>query len=76
MLSEAELDRRFSFHAPATDARRDAHTDIRRGCRSVADFMNNVVPDGREKSIMYTKLEEVMFWANAALARQHDEDDD
>lgn len=74
MLSEAELDRRFNFHAPPTGARRDAHTNVRRGCRHLADFLNEAVPDGREKSIMYTKLEEAMFWANAALARQNEDD--
>jgi len=31
---------------------------------------NDVVPDGREMSLAITNLEQVMFWANAALARQ------
>lgn len=72
VLSEYELDRRFNFHAATTEEKRDAHTSVRQGCRSLADFLNEKLPDGREKSIVFTKLEEVMFWGNAALARNND----
>lgn len=75
MLSEAELDRRFNFHAAPDAEKRDAHTSVRRHCRNLADALNVGLPDGREKSIVMTKIEEVMFWGNAALARQHDKDD-
>ncbi len=36
--------------------------------------VNEVVPDGREKYLAFTKLEEVMFWANAGLARDDNDD--
>jgi hypothetical protein len=55
-----------------TDARRDEHTDIRRSCYQLAIVVNEAVPDGREKSTAITKIEEAMFWANAALARSED----
>lgn len=70
VLSEQDMDRRFSFHAPPNDEKRDAHTSVRRGCRDLADFLNHKLPDGREKSLAITHLEEVMFWGNAALARE------
>lgn len=73
MISEAELDRRFNFHAAPDEEKRDAHTSVRRGCRDLADFLNEKLPDGREKSLAITHLEEVMFWGNAALARQDDD---
>jgi hypothetical protein len=41
-------------------------------CLSLARFIDDTLPPGREKSLAITKLEEVMFWANAGLARQQD----
>lgn len=73
MLSEAELDRRFNFHAATTEEKADAHTSVRRNCRGLADFLNRKLPDGREKQLAFTHLEEVMLWGNAALARHDDE---
>lgn len=70
MIDTADIENRFAFHAATTDEKRDAHTSIRQHCRRLADFINESVPDGREKATAITKLEEVMFWANGALARQ------
>lgn len=65
-----DIANRFAFHAATTEEKRDAHTSIRQECRQLADDLNERLPEGREKSTAITKLEEVMFWANAALARQ------
>lgn len=73
MLPE-EIARRFAFHAPATQEKRDEHTSVRQACRRLADELNERLPEGREKSVAVTKLEEVMFWANAAIARAGAED--
>jgi hypothetical protein len=37
--------------------------------RKLAYLINEDCPDGREKSIAITKLEESVMWANAAIAR-------
>lgn len=71
-MDKKDLDHRFAFHAAATQEKRDEHTSVRQMCRALADVMNEKLPDGREKSIVVTKLEEVMFWANAAIARNTD----
>ena len=65
-----ELHNRFRYHPPLTDERRNTHQNVRDACTEMVDFLNEVLPDGREKSLAVTKLEEVMFWANAAIARQ------
>lgn len=72
MIDPKDIEHRFAFHAATTDEKRDAHTSIRQACRRLADHINENVPDGREKSLAITHLEEVMFWGNAALARQND----
>lgn len=71
MLTD-DIDNRFRFHAATTEEKRDAHTSVRQACRRLADYLNDRLPEGREKALSVTKLEEAMFWANAALARQKD----
>lgn len=68
-MTPEDIENRFAFHAATTEEKRDAHTSVRQNCRALADFINEKCPDGREKSLAVTGLEEVMFWANAALAR-------
>lgn len=67
-----DLDNRFEYHPPLTEDRRLAHETVRHMCRELAHHVDEVVPDGREKALAVTKIEEVMFWANAGLARQLD----
>lgn len=58
------------YHPANTQERRDAHESVRDLCTQLALNLNDIVPEGREKSLVMTTLEEVMFWANAAIARQ------
>lgn len=69
-MSPEDIAHRFAFHAASTQEKRDEHTSIRQRCRQLADFINETCLDGREKATAITKLEEVMFWANGAIARQ------
>jgi len=68
-VNQQDIENRFAFHAATNEEKRDAHTSVRQNCRSLADFLNDKLPEGREKSLAITHLEEVMFWGNAALAR-------
>jgi hypothetical protein len=61
---------RFAFHPANTPERAKQHDDVRETCRGLASVLDHMLPPGREKSLAITKLEEVMFWANAAVARQ------
>jgi hypothetical protein len=58
----------FTYHAPKED-QPDRYQKIRDKCKELAYLINNVVPESREKSIAFTKLEEVGFWSNAGIAR-------
>lgn len=68
-MTKEDLDNRFGSHAANTDEKRAAHEDVRAKCRELADFIDEVLVDGREKATAITKLEEVMFWTNAGVAR-------
>jgi hypothetical protein len=69
-LSPDDIANRFDFHAATTEEKRNEHTSIRQSCRRLADYLNERLPEGREKSLAITHLEEAMFWSNAAIARQ------
>lgn len=66
-----DITNRFAFHPATTEEKRNAHTSIRQTCASLALYLNDYLPEGREKSLAITHLEEVMFWGNAAIARSN-----
>lgn len=68
-MERSDLENRFSFHPANTEEKKQAHETVRNTCLRVAIDLNNLIPEGREKALALTHLEEVMFWANAGVAR-------
>jgi len=68
-MDAADINNRFAYHGQGDPDRASKHTVIRSNCRVLADFFNETLPEGREKSLAVTRVEEAMFWANAAVAR-------
>ena len=68
-MNEDELAHRFAYHPPRTSDIADQHQAVRNQLGRVAQDFEYRLPDSREKSLAFTKLEEAMFWANAAIAR-------
>ena len=69
-LTYDQLAHRFQFHPADAQNTKDAHERVREVLLAAADEL--VVATGaqsREQSLAITKLEEAMFWANAAIAR-------
>jgi len=66
-----DIENRFRHHPP-TGNKGAQHEAVRGDLERLAKKFQKTLPDGREKSLVLTKLEEAMFWANAAIAR-HDE---
>ena len=63
-----ELSKRFRYHVPKADqpARYEA---IRAAAYELAGKITGMTPTSREQSLALTSLEEAVFWANAAIAR-------
>lgn len=58
----------FVFHAPKP-GQTDLYEQIRENGKLFARDLLKLCPAGRELSAALTKLDEVVFWANAAIAR-------
>lgn len=71
-MDASDLQNRFAFHPAATAEKKNDHSSVRQHCLDLALFLNDSLPDGREKSLAVTHLEEVMLWSNAAIARADD----
>ena len=65
-----KIEHNFIHHAPDNEKIR-RHTKVREDCLDLALTFGEELPDSREKALALTKLEEAMFWANAAIARNN-----
>lgn len=65
----SDIENRFADHPASRSEKADEHTAARQGCRELAFLLDELMPDGREKSLAITHLEDVMHWANAGIAR-------
>ena len=63
-----ELEHRFTYHAPKHD-QPAKYEKLRKEAYEFAILIDQLCPDSREKSLAITKLEEVVMWANASIAR-------
>lgn len=64
-----DFNRRFNSHKPPNEDAGRMHGDVRKQFFETAVILAELMPSCREASLVLTKLEEAMFWANAALAR-------
>lgn len=72
MKMNTELQNRIESdfrHHPPTGGMIDSMQTLRDQARLLAHAINNLVPDGREKALALTNLEQVSMWANAGIAR-------
>lgn len=67
-MNHEEIKNNFTYHTPK-GGQVQIYEQIRNTAHSFALFLNDKCPEGREKAIALTKLEEAVFWANASIAR-------
>lgn len=63
------IDNDFVYHAPDKDDIA-AHEEMRHRALEFARYLVDTVPIGRELATALTKLEEMVMWANAGIARK------
>lgn len=65
----ARLANNHKYHRPHADDQSVRYERIRAETGQLGIELLGMCPPSRELSVALTKLEEVMFWANAAIAR-------
>lgn len=70
-LGPEEIRHRFGFHRITTDgeeATLPLHQELHGAAIEYAEYLDSILPDGREKDIALERLEESASWAHKALA--------
>jgi hypothetical protein len=73
VIGNDEIIQRFGYHRANADSA-PKHKRVRDLCMEFATSLDTLLPDGRDKSLALTKLQEVMHWANSSIAMQNDVD--
>jgi len=67
-MTRHEIDNNFRYHAPKDDQPK-RYEALRGKAKELAELINELCPDSREKSIAITNLEQCSMWSNASIAR-------
>jgi hypothetical protein len=67
-MENAQIENNFTYHAPK-EGQPSRYEQIREEGKRLAYNIKNLTPESREQSLAFTKIEEAIFWANAAIAR-------
>jgi hypothetical protein len=68
MIPQAQLDNNFKYHSPKP-GQNEKYEGLRAKAKELAEQINDMCPDSREKSLAITNLEQAIMWANASIAR-------
>lgn len=71
MIGKDEIEHRFGFHKATIEgenATLPKHRDTRMMFREFAEFLDEVLPDGRAKAVAFTELENASMWSHKAIA--------
>ncbi|MGV2787690.1 hypothetical protein GNF98_18755 [Clostridium perfringens] len=63
-----QIENNFSYHAPKP-GQPEIYQEIRDKAKELAYLIDKLAPGSREKSLAMPNLEQAVFWANAAIAR-------
>lgn len=66
------VENNFTYHQPFGD-QVDRYVELRNNAKDLAFSIIELTPASREQSLALTNLEQAIFWANAAIARNEKE---
>lgn len=64
----SKFDNNFMYHTPNND-QAERYERLRSKAKELADLIDELCPNSREKSLAITNLEQASMWANCAIAR-------
>lgn len=70
-LGKDQIEHRFGFHKATVEgdnATLPKHRELRLKFREFAEHLDTVLEDGREKSLVFTALQEASMWSHCAIA--------
>jgi hypothetical protein len=73
ILGAEEIEHRFGFHKATIEgdnATLPKHRDTRIEYRKFAEFLDNLLPDSREKYLAFNALQEASMWTHCAIAME------
>ena len=65
---KSQVEHNFTYHAPKA-GQPEKYTKMRESAKHLAHLILELTPESREQSLALTNLEQAVFWANAAIAR-------
>lgn len=66
-MDALDFEENFTYHPPR-GTQEERYERIRAGAMKYAKFVDSMTPNSAEKTIALRKLQEVVFWLNAAIA--------
>lgn len=67
-VSEEQIVDRVTYHAPSA-AGVERHKRLSDATAALMRVIEEVVPEGREKALAFTNIEQAKMWASAGVAR-------
>ena len=71
MLSQEEIENRVGFHKATIEgenATLPKHAALREAFTGFMQYLDDVLPEGRHKSLALTQLEDSSMWSHKAIA--------
>lgn len=67
-MDQDRIENNFTYHPPRGD-QPERYEKIRENAKWLAQLINQLCPESREKSLAMNHIETAVMWANAAIAR-------